>query len=103
MRNGNRDHGDNVNMFMNTSVLRCVSFSMTATESVVMIQHSAQFHLGPILTASCGCCRDDASTSSSPSHHPPCCDHGSNGHAAHADDSLDHDGHVHFIAIIYGP
>ena len=27
MRNGNRDHGDNVNMFMNTSVLRCVSFN----------------------------------------------------------------------------
>ena len=63
MRNGNRDQ-DNVNMFMNTSVLRCVSFN-DRNESVVMIQHSAQFHLGPILTASCECCRDDASTSSS--------------------------------------
>ena len=70
---------------------------MTATRSVVMIQHSAQIHLGPILTTSF-----DASTSLHLTiHHAVTM--GSNGPAAHADDSLDHDGHVHFIAIIYGP
>ena len=100
MRNGNRDQ-DNVNMFMNTSVLRCVSFN-DCIKSVVMIQHSAQFHLGPILTASCGCCSDDASTSLHLTiHHAVTM--GSNGHASHAADFLDHGEHRYFFAIIHGP